>query len=59
MRWRNYCQALPYRVKIEHIPGSIVQSVIQFVIIVCKVEGKAFLKKIKRSRPSLPASFFA
>ena len=37
--WRNCSQTLSDKIKVEHITGSTVKSFIQFVYIVCKVEG--------------------
>ena len=39
MWWRNCSQTLFDKIKVEHITGSTVKSFIQFVYIVCKVEG--------------------
>ena len=35
--WRNYSQTLFWKIKIEHIPKSIVLSSIQILFIVCQV----------------------
>ena len=39
MWWSNYSQTLFIKIKIERISGSIVKCFIQFVLIVCQVEG--------------------
>ena len=39
MWWRNYSQTLFWNIKTEHISASIVQNFMQFLFIVCQVEG--------------------
>ena len=39
MWWRNYSQALLLKIKIENISGSVVKSFLQFLFVVCQVEG--------------------
>ena len=38
MWWRNYSQAFLWKIKIKHLPGSILYSFIYFVLIVFQVE---------------------
>ena len=39
MWWRNYSQTLFQKIKIGNISGSIFESFIKFVVIICQFEG--------------------
>ena len=43
------------KIKIKYIPGSIVQSFIQFLLIVCQVGGYQNTLKLRRRPPALTA----
>ena len=48
MRRRYFSQTLFWKIKIEHIFGSIVKRFIQFVFIVCQVEDYRNILKLSR-----------
>ena len=47
MWWRYYFQTIFYKIKIEHISGSMVGSFMQLVFIVCQVEDNQHYVKTK------------
>ena len=42
----EYYETLFYKIKIEHISESVVQSFIQFVFIVCQIDGYPKILKL-------------
>ena len=50
IRRRNCSQTFLQKLKFDHISGSIVETFIQFVFIICQVEGYRSILKLSCSR---------
>ena len=50
----EYYKTLFYKIKIEHISESVVQSFIQFVFIVCQIDGYPKILKLSSDHLLLP-----